>query len=93
MNIYRLDPIDLDYANWRVSNEKDVVWACAPDPGSARALVAGRTRMVSHDENQLRSPWEDEAVTSCVLDPTMSLLHADAAVRQDGSIDDAPAGR
>ena len=86
MNIYRLDPIDASNASWLFSNEKDVVWACAPDPSSARALVAAKTRLADHAEEPIPSPWENEALTSCILDPTMSLMHADDVVRQDGSV-------
>jgi len=86
MNIYRLNPIDSGHACWLFSNEKDMVWACAPDPGSARSLVAAKTRISDHGEEPSPSPWEDEAVTSCILDPTMSLMRAGAVVRQDGSV-------
>ena len=85
MNIYRLNPIDPGHANWRHSTENDVVWACAPNAAWARALVAGKTRVRSHGKDLLESPWEDQNLTSCILDPTMSLLHAGDVVRQDGS--------
>jgi hypothetical protein len=85
MNIYRLNPIDPGHASWSLSNEKDVVWACAPSPESARALVAAKTRVEPPHEDQHQSPWENQNVTSCDLDPSMSLLHPGAVVRQDGS--------
>ena len=85
MNIYRLDPIDPAHASWRHSTENEVVWACAPNPASARALVASKTRTKSHDHDLPESPWEDQKLTSCTLDSTMSLLDAGAVVRQDGS--------
>jgi hypothetical protein len=85
MNIYRLAAIAPGDPSWRLSNEKETVWACAPDVGSARAMVAARTFVIEPDRQGDKAPWEDEEVTSCILDPTMSLMRAGTVVRQDGS--------
>jgi len=85
MNIYRLAAIDAGDPSWGLSNEKETVWACAPDAASARAMVAARTLMTTPDRQGGQTPWENEAVTSCILDPTMSLLQAGNVVRLDGS--------
>ena len=62
MNTYRLEPIDSGHADWRFSNEKDVVWACAANPRLARALVAARTRGEASVAEPRASPWEREAL-------------------------------
>jgi hypothetical protein len=85
MNIYRLDPIDSGHPSWRQSVEKDTVWACAPTPNAARKLVADKTALDVDGGRELASPWENEALTSCVREPTMTLLRAGAVVRADGS--------
>ena len=85
MNIYRLAAIDPGDSSWRWSNEKETVWACAPDEISARAMVAARTFVAAPDRHGDKTPWQDELVTSCILDPTMSLMRAGTVVRQDGS--------
>jgi hypothetical protein len=37
-------------------------------------------------ETGIKSPWQDEGVTSCVLDPSMPHIRAGAVVRTDGSL-------
>ena len=85
MNVYRLDPVDSGHASWRYSNEKDSVWACAHDTRAARELVASKADVAAPEANA-PSPWTDEVVTSCVLDPTITLMRAGTVVRQDGSL-------
>jgi hypothetical protein len=85
MNIYRLDPIGSGRPSWRQSMEKDTVWACAPTPNAARKLVANKTALDVGGAPEFASPWENEALTSCVREPTMTLLHAGDVVRADGS--------
>jgi hypothetical protein len=85
MNIYRLDPIVPDHSSWKYSEEKDCVWACAPSPTEARDLVAANTGFATLGATGAKSPWQDEAVTSCVLQPTMSLMSAGDVMREDGS--------
>lgn len=82
LNVYRLDPIDLNHAAWQFSCEQDSVWAGASTPINARELVAKSTRTGAPKS---ASPWEDETVTSCVLEPTMTHIDAGAVVRADGS--------
>jgi hypothetical protein len=48
-------------------------------------MVAERTFVAEPDRHGEKSPWENELVTSCILDPTMSLMRAGTVVRQDGS--------
>ena len=86
MNIYRLEPIDPGNAHWLRSNEKEVVWACAPSPWQARDLVAEKTRTPRGTADEPASPWRSEILCSCVLDPTMTLMSRGTVVRQDGSL-------
>jgi hypothetical protein len=86
MNIYRLDPIDQNHPSWQNSEEQECVWASAPTPKDARDLVADKTKRGALSEMAIRSPWQNEAVTSCVLDPSMSSIRAGAVVRTDGSL-------
>ncbi len=88
MNVYRLDPIDSGHPGWRYSEEKEVVWACAATPKQARDLVAAKTGFAELGAAGVKSPWQDEAATSCVLAPTMSLMRAESVVREDGSLVD-----
>ena len=88
VNIYRLAPIDARHSSWRHCEERDTVWACARTPQRARDLVTAKTGFAAPDANEIKSPWQDETVTSCVLDSTMSLMDADTVVRQDGSLVD-----
>jgi hypothetical protein len=85
MNIYRLDPIVPGHSCWQFSEEKDCVWACAPSLREARDLVAAKTGFAALGATGANSPWQDEAVTSCVLQPTMTLMCAGDVVREDGS--------
>jgi hypothetical protein len=85
MNIYRLEPITFDPSSWQYSAEKNGVWACAPTPEEARALVAAKTGFAALAVAGARSPWQDATVTSCVPEPTMRLLDVGDVVRQDGS--------
>jgi hypothetical protein len=64
---------------------KDTVWACAATAKRARALVAAKSGFAKYGAEGDRSPWQDEAVTSCVLQPTMSLMSPETVVREDGS--------
>jgi len=77
LNTYRLVPIEPGSADWQFTKDYDVVWACAPNPASARTLVAAKTGMIVHNAEALESPWEDEAITSCALDPTMWSMRAE----------------
>ncbi|MGO9133540.1 MAG: hypothetical protein ACLP8A_05760 [Methylovirgula sp.] len=83
MSIYRLDPINPGDPSWQNSAEKDCVWAGAATPKEARDLVATKTNTGGH--TGAKSPWQDESVTSCVLEPTMSHIAAGTVVRADGS--------
>jgi len=85
MNIYRLDPIEPGHSCWQYSKEKNRIWACAPTPKDARDLVATKTRFSMLGVIGARSPWQDEAVTSCVLQPSMTHMSAGDVVREDGS--------
>ena len=83
MPIYRLDPIDPGHPSWRFSVEKDVVWTNAASPGAARNQVAAKTGWTAGAD--LVSPWRNEAVVSCALEPTMSYPGPGEVVREDGS--------
>jgi hypothetical protein len=85
MNVYRLDPIDPRDPSWGNSLEKDSVWAGAATPDEARELVAEKTRPDAGAAG-LKSPWRDAALTSCVLEPSISHIGAGTVVRADGSL-------
>lgn len=85
MHVYRLDPIDPDHPSWRYSEEKDTVWTTAPTPEAARAQVAARSGFAALSEHGSVSPWQDESVTSCVLEPSMSYPSPGEVIREDGS--------
>ena len=90
MNIYRLAPINEKHPTWRLSTEKESVWASAPTPAEARELVAAKTRaggQVAAAPTPY-SPWLDEALASCVLEPSMTHVRAGTVVRADGSMVD-----
>jgi len=73
MNVYRLDPIDLAHLRWKVSSRRETVWAGAANPDEARQLVASKTIQTPKDDRvavRLMSPWLDDRLTSCVLEPS-----------------------
>jgi len=88
MNVYRLDPIEPGHPSWRFSDEKDTVWACAPTAKRARDLVAAKSGFAKYGAEGDQSPWQDQAVTSCILQPTMPLMSPETVVREDGSLVD-----
>ena len=79
MNVYRLDPIAPENPSWRTSSEKGSMWAAAPSPSTARDLVAKLTALATptatESEYCPESPWQDSAITSCVLEPSMTHIH------------------
>jgi hypothetical protein len=85
MNIYRLDPVDPEHPTWSNSTENEPLWAGSLTPGDARNLVATKTRLGAQAPTATQSPWLDQAVTSCVLEPSIRHIHADTVVRADGS--------
>jgi hypothetical protein len=51
-------------------------------------LVAAKSGFAKYGAAGDQSPWQDKAVTSCVLQPTMSLMSPETVVREDGSFVD-----
>jgi hypothetical protein len=88
MNVYRLDPIEPSHPSWRFSDEKDTVWACAPTVKRARDLVTAKSGFAKYGVEGDQSRWHDQAVTSRVHQPTMSLMNPETVVREDGSLVD-----
>jgi hypothetical protein len=88
MNVYRLDPLKPGHPSWRYSAEKDTVWACAATAQAARDLVTAKSGFAKHAPADVRSPWRDATVTSCDLDPTITLMDPQTVVREDGSLVD-----
>jgi len=86
MNVYRLDPIDPGHPSWQYSTEKDTLWTCAPTPGEARDLVASRTGFAAFASLGATSPWKEEKVASCTLEPTMNYPNPGEVIRDDGSL-------
>ena len=85
MNTYRLDSIDAESASWKYSQEKYTVWTRAASIKDARAQVAAHTGFSAVSEPGAVSPWQDEKVTSCVLEPTMTYPDPGEVIREDGS--------
>ena len=85
MNVYRLDPIDAASALWKYSEEKNTVWTCAASTKEARDVVTAHTGFAAVSEPGAVSPWQDEKVTSCVPEPTMSYPGPGEVIREDGS--------
>jgi hypothetical protein len=85
MNVYRLDPIDAASASWKYSEEKDTVWTSAATPKEARDQAAAHTGFAAASEPGAVSPWQDEKVTSCIEEPTMSYPDPGEVIREDGS--------
>lgn len=86
MPVYRLDPIDPGHASWRNSVEKDSLWTNAATPSQARDLVAAKTGFDAQALPAAPSPWRDEKVTSCKLEPTMDYPAPGDVIREDGSV-------
>jgi len=89
MNVYRLDPINLDDPSWNLSTVKEVVWAAADTPNDARALVAIKTvkaiRVTPGTHGaKLISPWHIDTITSCVWDTTRTGLKDGEVVTASG---------
>jgi hypothetical protein len=84
MNTYRLSPTPatLGYPRWRLSRTTKEVWVRAVTAGQARSKVANATMAVSAPLG--RSPWYDDAFTSCVLDTARDDVPDDAVVTADG---------
>ncbi len=71
MGVYRLDPIKPLDPSWGVSTVSEVVWAEAGTSKDARTLVSNRTMTLRPGVSPLLvSPWVDERITACVLEPT-----------------------
>jgi hypothetical protein len=51
-------------------------------------LVAAKSGFAKYGPQRDQSPWQDEAVTSCVPQPTMSLMSPETVVRDDGGLVD-----
>jgi hypothetical protein len=68
MNTYRLspNPATLGDPRWRLSRITEEVWVRAETRGQARSKVANATMVVLTPLG--RSPWYDDAFTSCVMD-------------------------
>jgi len=92
MIVFRLDPIRPNDQSWQLSSEKNCVWTCARAPKEARDLVAAKTsfrsQITSESGITIRSPWQDEALTSCVPDPSLVNIDPGSVVRADGSVVD-----
>lgn len=90
MSVYRLDPINPNHPSWRLSTEKECVWVGARTAKEARDLAAERTSVDTQTPadppRPTTSPWQDETLTSCVWEPTITHVRAGTVERADGSI-------
>ncbi len=55
------------------------------DAKDARDQVTARTGFKAASEPGAVSPWQDDKVTSCVADPTMTYPDPGEVIREDGS--------
>ncbi|WP_294533224.1 hypothetical protein [uncultured Rhodoblastus sp.] len=85
MKVYRLSPIATDDPSWNYSVEKEHVWAGAATAAEARELVAAKSGFSRLAKPGAVSPWNDERVTSCVEEPTLSHPGVGQVIREDGS--------
>jgi hypothetical protein len=85
MYTYRLspNPDKLGYPRWRFSRTTKEVWVRAVTSGQAWSKVANAT-MAVYGTPLGRSPWYDDAFTSCVVDVTRDDVPDDAVVTSDG---------
>jgi hypothetical protein len=86
MNVYRLDPIDPGDESWRYSTEKNTVWTCAPTPEEARELASVKSGFASAAPKDVASPWKNDSLVSCTIEPTMSYPDPGQVIREDGSL-------
>jgi hypothetical protein len=65
---------------------REVVWAGAASPDEARKLVASKTaRLVEGNLGaKLSSPWLDERLAACVLEPSRSDVPKGAVIDGKG---------
>ena len=70
MGVYRLDPIPTALADprWQVSAVTETIFVDAASPSEARALASAATNP-SMPQLGHRSPWLEERLTLCVLEP------------------------
>ena len=87
MNLYRLDPIDIDHTSWAASSVKETVWVGAATDRAARDFVANKTLTVVNPiekfSPKVNSPWLDDRVTSCVWETDGRKLPEGTVVRAD----------
>lgn len=86
MSVYRLTPIDQNHPSWQDSSEQEGVWVGAATEADARDLAARKTAIAKDGRMGTKSPWQDPAITSCTLDPSMNHVRAGSVVRADGSL-------
>lgn len=70
MKIWKLSPINLDFAGWCCSTYKDDVIIRAEDEEKARDIATQNfgifAKKVSSTQETPRSPWNDSTVVKCI---------------------------
>ena len=88
MAAYRLDPINPNHPSWQLSSINECVWAGAATPSAARDLVAAKTGLAMAVKPgfppMLRSPWQDDSLTTCVLDPSRTDVPEHSVITANG---------
>ncbi len=70
MKIWKLSPIDLDFAGWCYSRHKGDAIVRAEDEKKAREIAAfdfsNFTKKISGSQETPRSPWDNSTVVKCI---------------------------
>lgn len=88
MSVFRLDPIEPNDASWALSTVCETVWTKANDPWTARQLVAARALQSMRsqpDQAPPLSPWQNDYLTTCVIETSRISVPNGKVVRADGS--------
>jgi len=88
-HVYRLSPIPhtLHDRRWQQSNTKEEVWVWAETPEDAREVTAGVTLKAAPmipGAVLMPSPWLDDALTICTLEPSKTDVPKGKVVKSNG---------
>jgi hypothetical protein len=90
MMVYRLDPMPttLDNPRWLRSSIRECVWVMAESPDQARQKVAWATFEFAEPTGPyapiVYSPWYDDALATCITDPSRGDVPEDAVINSNG---------
>lgn len=87
MAVFRLDPIDHASPRWEASTAKETIFIKASDPWEARQRAQMLTLRAVHvrpGSPVLHSPWLDDKLTMCVLEPSRDDVPDGAVINVQG---------